>query len=124
MRWRPFIVVVGLAILVIAVVLAAMIVPPWIVERGLIAHQRDVTRSLAEWAQEYSQISSDHDAARTADMIDYVQTYYVVGEGYSSTPEVNDRLESQRKQTIQVLTSALQTYRAQQAAGHEVPTAR
>jgi hypothetical protein len=81
-----------------------------IVQYGQIRHQRSVTQSLADWAQEYSEISSDDDAASAAGVIEYVQTYYVVGGGYSSTPEENAALESQRKKTIQTLSNALETY--------------
>ena len=84
-----------------------------IVQYGQMRHQQSVTQSLADWAQEYSNISSDDDAARAAHMIEYVQTYYVVGGGYSSTPKVNAELESQRKKTIQALSDALETYYGQ-----------
>jgi hypothetical protein len=81
-----------------------------IVQYAHIRHQQSVTQSLADWAQEYSKIFSDDDAARAAHMIEYVQTYYVVGDGYGSTPKVDAELESQRKKTIQALTESLETY--------------
>ena len=70
-------------------------------------HQRDVTRSLAEWQSEYSQIETNEDAVRTAEMLGYVQTYYCVADGYRSTAEIESRLEEQREKTIHALIEAL-----------------
>ena len=74
------------------------------------SHQRDVTRTLAEWKAEYSGISSHGDAVRTAEMLEYVQGYYVVGEGYRSRPHVEDALKVQRQETVDSFVTALQAY--------------
>ncbi len=82
-------------------------------DHGVIIHQRSVTRELAKWAKEYNRISSHDDAIRTAEMLGYAQTYYVVGEGYRSTPEVEEALEAQRTETEAVFVKALQKYTGQ-----------
>ena len=67
------------------------------VERRLVgAHQRSVTRSLAQWAQADSKITNDASAIHAAEMLGYVSSYYVPGEGYRGPAEVEAALESQR----------------------------
>jgi hypothetical protein len=73
-------------------------------------HQRGVTRELAQWRTEYSAIATRHDAVRTAEMLEYVQHYYVPGQGYRSTPEIEAALQSQRQDTIGAFVAALRAY--------------
>ncbi len=80
--------------------------PPYLI--GI--HQRDVTRSLAEWQAEYSQIETNNDAIRAAEMLGSVQTYYPVADGYRSTAEIEFRLEEQRENTINALIQALRDF--------------
>jgi hypothetical protein len=81
------------------------------VERRLVgAHQRNVTRSLAQWAQADSKITNDASAIHAAEMLGYVSSYYVPGEGYRGPAEVEAALESQRQQTIGQLVASLERY--------------
>jgi hypothetical protein len=73
-------------------------------------HQRSVTRSLAEWKQEYGNISSHRDAIRTAEMLEYVQRYYVPAEGYRSSPEIETALQMQRQETVESFVAALRRF--------------
>ena len=75
-------------------------------------HQRDVTRSLNEWGAEYSQISSERDAGRAREMMDYIKTYYVPSDGYRADPATEAALEAQRKRTIDQITSSLNEWNA------------
>ena len=76
-------------------------------------HQRSTTRELAAWEAEYSKIHSVADATRTAQMLRYVQTYYVVGDGYRSEPQIEAALEDQRQRTTIALLDALRQYTGQ-----------
>ena len=73
-------------------------------------HQRSVTRELANWQTEYSSIESPQDAERTAEMLEYVQRYYVPGEGYHSTPEIEAELQNQRRDTVDSFVTSLSEY--------------
>ena len=73
-------------------------------------HQRSVTKELANWQTEYSSIESPHDAERTAEMLEYVQSYYVPGEGYHSTTDIESALQNQRQDTVESFIAALSEY--------------
>lgn len=103
--WRRFLIPFA-SLLLFALAWAATTLPAHFVG----VHQRSVTQSLAEWKTEYSTIQSQYDAVRTVEMLDYVQTYYVPGDGYRSTPNVESALEFQRKDTIDAFVSALRNY--------------
>jgi hypothetical protein len=75
------------------------------------AHQRGVTVSLVAWGEQYSQISSQHDASRAMEMIGYIETYYVPRDGYRADPRTDAALEDQRKRTIEQLTAAVIEWR-------------
>jgi len=90
--------------------LAIRIARPAIENRLVGVHQRSVTRSLAKWAQEDSHITNDASAIHAAQMVGYVSTYYVPGEGYRGPAEVEAALENQRQQTIGQLVSSLEHY--------------
>lgn len=90
--------------------LAMWVLRPAIESRLVGAHQTSVTRSLAKWAGEDSQITNDASAIHAAEMVGYVSRYYVPGEGYRGPPEVETALEVQRQQTIEQLVSSLQRY--------------
>lgn len=89
-----------------AVIWGAVVLPTHMVG----VHQRSVTQSLSEWKTEYSTIESQHDAVRTAEMLEYVQSYYLPSEGYRSTPEIESSLQSQRQVTIDAFVAALRKY--------------
>lgn len=73
-------------------------------------HQRSVTQSLMDWKVKYSNIETHRDAVRTAEMLGYVQEYYVPAEGYGSTSEIEAALESQRQETIDAFISSLRAF--------------
>ena len=73
-------------------------------------HQRSVTRSLAEWKQDYGNVSSHHDAIRTTEMLEYVQRYHVPAEGYNSSPEIETALQMQRQETVEAFVAALRRF--------------
>lgn len=73
-------------------------------------HQRGVTRELAEWKLQYSNITSDEDAIRSADVLAYVQFYYVPSDGYRSDSKTEAMLEAQRSETVDALVAALKAY--------------
>jgi hypothetical protein len=73
-------------------------------------HQRGVTRELGQWKTEYSAIATHHDALRTAGMLEYVEHYYVPGEGYRSTPAIEAALQRQRQDTMDAFVAALRAY--------------
>ncbi len=105
---RPFLILLPalVVLLGVAVVWLFDVLPEYAVN----VHQRDVTRALAEWQTEYSRILSPQDAIRTAEMLAYVQGYYVPANGYRGTPETEAALQSQRKATIDCFVEALHTY--------------
>jgi hypothetical protein len=90
--------------------LAIWALRPGIETRFVIVHQRGVTRSLAKWAQEDSVITNDASAIHTAEMVGYVSSYYVPGEGYRGLAEVEAALEAQRQKTIGRLVASLERY--------------
>jgi len=81
-----------------------------VVDRGVAVHQRNVTRSLAEWREEYQSVSSHEDAVRTAEMLEYVQQYYVPSDGYRGTPESEAALQNQRQETVDAFVVALRGF--------------
>jgi flagellar basal body-associated protein FliL len=83
----------------------------WVSVAIVAAHQRSTTRELAGWEREYSQISTEKEAERAADMLEYARRYYNLGEGYRSDPETEERLEAQRRRTIESIAGAIEEYR-------------
>lgn len=107
----------GIRTLLVVTTLAAIVIATaaWLHESlsSAAIHQRSVTRELARWAKEYGHIGSNADAVRTAEMLGYVQHYYVVADGYRSTPDVELELEKQRQITVDTFTAALREYTGQ-----------
>jgi hypothetical protein len=77
---------------------------------GVRAHQRSVTRSLADWAAEHGTVNSWAEADRAIGMLEYVQWYYVPGPGYRSDPETEAALEAQRARTVAAIVAALRAF--------------
>ncbi len=73
-------------------------------------HQRSVTQELADWKDEYSNVSSHRDAIRTATMLEYIQRYYVPGEGYRGSREIEAALQVQRQETVKAFVAALRRF--------------
>ena len=93
-------------VLICTFIWAAFALPEYMVS----VHQRGVTQELAKWNTEYSSIESHYDAVRTAEMLGYVQRYYVPGEGYRGTPRIEDALQLQRQDTIDSLVASLRDF--------------
>lgn len=74
------------------------------------AHMKSVTRSLAEWAVEDSQIHSNQDAFHAIDMLSYIEHYYVPGDGYRSDAETEAALQAQRKRTTDTIIESLERF--------------
>jgi hypothetical protein len=65
------------------------------------AHQKSVTRSIAAWGDEYSQIRSEGDAFRAVEMMEYISRYYVTPHpGYKGPRASEKKLEEQRALTL------------------------
>lgn len=73
-------------------------------------HQQNVVKELLQWKNEFGTIESGADALRAARIMEYIQRYYVVGEGYRGTPESEAALESQRRDTIDTFVKSLREY--------------
>ena len=73
-------------------------------------HQRGVTRSLAGWEKEYGRVQSWQEARRAADMLEYVQRYYVPGGGYQGDAATEERLEAQRARTVEAIAAGLREF--------------
>lgn len=107
-KWKVFLAVAfGMAGVA---VLAIWTLRPALETRLVGAHQRGVTRSLAKWAQEDSTITNDASAIHAAEMVGYISSYYVPGEGYRGPAEVEAALETQRQQTMRQLVASLERY--------------
>jgi hypothetical protein len=83
---------------------------PRIAMWGVGIHQKNVTRELAEWGQEYSAISDDASAIRAAEMVGYMSHYYVPGPGYRGPADMEAALETQRRKSIDRVVASLEQY--------------
>ncbi len=93
----------------VAIIWAVVTLPSYMVG----VHQQNVTQSLSDWKTEYSTIESQRNALRTAEMLEYIQGYYFPGEGYRSTPQIEEALQSQRQETIDAFVGSLREYTKQ-----------
>ena len=103
---RRLFVIAGSLVVLVAGIWAYHVVPLYLVS----IHQNNATQELAAWESEYSTITSDEDAIRTAEMLGYVQSYNLVGDGYRSDSESDVVLENQRQKTIDSFVIALKRY--------------
>lgn len=96
---------------VIVVVLAAVFLAPYAWRRldarlvGI--HHQAVTAELARWENEYGRTQTWSEAMQAADMLEYVQHYYVPGPGYRSDEATEAELKAQRARTVQAIVAAL-----------------
>lgn len=77
---------------------------------GVALHQRSVTRYLAEWGHEASQITNDVSAIHSAEMLGYIDRYYVPGPGYRGPAAVEAELEKQRRESMQRIIASLEKH--------------
>lgn len=114
---RRRIIITLLVISVIAALLAisAPFALRWLARKGTAIHHRSITRSLAEWEREDSQIRTPRDAEHARGMLEYIRGYYPVGPGNRSDPETEAALEAQRAKTLRTIEEALEVYEASRA---------
>jgi hypothetical protein len=74
------------------------------------AHQRSVTRSLADWEQQDSRVGNWQEVDHVIGLLEYVQAYYVPGPGYHSDPDTEAALEVQRARTLTALAAGLRQF--------------
>ncbi len=82
----------------------------WLTHKGVEIHQRSITREIIQWGNEYAQINNDASAIRAAELIGYIKTYYVVGDGYRGPDESGRELEIARATSLRQLVEALEVY--------------
>ena len=82
----------------------------WLTRKGVELHQRAVTHEIIEWGNEYSQINDDESAIRAAEMIEYIDTYYVPSDRYRGLNETERELERTRANSLRQLVEALEAY--------------
>ena len=73
-------------------------------------HQKSVTQSLREWGHEYATVTNDASAVAAAEMVGYMNRYYVPGPGYRGPMEIEAALDTQRRESIARVIDALQHY--------------
>jgi hypothetical protein len=108
---------ISLGLLFVATALTVWIALPQIEKAFVAAHQKSVTRSLAMWGREASQITNASSATHAVEMIEYMRSYYVPGSGYRGPAEVETELERQRAESIQLIAMALERYKAKNRDG-------
>jgi hypothetical protein len=82
----------------------------WIEHRLVSIHQRSVTKSIERWGEEYSD-TSRAGPARSAEMLDYIEHYYVPGPGYKGTPDVEAALQKARVEAMEKIRRRLELSR-------------
>ncbi len=98
---------------IVAVMLCAagvFFVVPAFLRYSVAIHQRGVADELAAWRSQYSSIDSKADAIRTAEMLGYVQSYYLPAAGYRGTAESEHHLTAEREATVTELIGALKNH--------------
>ena len=73
-------------------------------------HQRAVTRQVEEWGREYSAVTNETSAIAAAEMVDYMSHFYIPGPGYHGPADVEEALETQRRDNITLIVEALERY--------------
>jgi hypothetical protein len=99
-----------LAVVVACGALSLWLLWPRIVMHVTAIHQQAVTKALAEWGEEYSRISDDASAIRAAEMVAYMDWYYVPAPGYRGPADVEAALEMQRRKSIDRVVASLERY--------------
>lgn len=69
-----------------------------------------MTESIKQWGEEYSQIKTQADALRATEIMEYIQTYYVPGDGYRSNPHTENQLQLERADALNVIGAALERF--------------
>src|ERR1043166_5745383 len=73
-------------------------------------HQRSVTKSIADWGNEYAAITNEASAIASAEMLEYMSRYYVPGPGYRGPAEIEAALEKQRADSLRRVAAAWERY--------------
>jgi hypothetical protein len=109
-RRRIFITLIAISVTAALLAIAAPFALRWLTRKGTAIHHRSITRSLAEWEQEDSQIRTPEDAEHARGMLEYIRGYYPVGPGNRSDLETEAALEAQRAKTLRTIKAALDEY--------------
>jgi hypothetical protein len=99
-----------LAAIAVGAALSVWLLWPRIVTYGTAIHQKNVTRELAEFGDEYSTITDDASAIRAAEVVAYMSWYYVPAPGYRGPADVEAALEAQRRKSIDRVVASLERY--------------
>ena len=93
----------------------------WVFAQLVAAHQRSTMQELVSWEREFSNIASAKEAERAVGILDYARNYYVVGPGYRSGSETDEKLEAQRRRTIDSIMVAIEEYNRREAGEAPAP---
>ena len=99
----------GAALMLAAVVALGL----WLQRCAVLAVINAHTQELAQWAEEDSKISSDADAFRTIEMMEYASDYYRAVNGYQGPKWEQEAMvpqEEQREKTLNRFAAALEKY--------------
>ena len=90
------------------------------VSAQVVAARQQVTmkeiQKLASWEREFAHISTAKEAERASKTFEYARDYYVVGPHFPCDPETDEKLEAQRRRTIDSILSAIEEFKRQEAA--------
>ncbi len=118
-RRRIIITLIAISVTAALLAIAAPFALRRLARKGTAIHHRSITRSLAEWEQEDSQIRTPEDAEHARGMLECIRGYYPVGPGNRSDPETEAALEAQRAKTFRTIEKALKDYEAENAKKSE-----
>ena len=101
---------IGVAVVGLAWTAWVWLLWPHIAAYGVAFHQKNVTKELAQWGEEYSNITDDASAIRAAEIVAYMSWYYVPGPGYRGPPDVEAALQAQRRKSIDRIVASLERH--------------
>lgn len=73
-------------------------------------HQKKVAGAFQAWAEAYSTVTNKASAIEAADMMAYIERFYVPSAGYRGSPEIESELAAQREASIRRIAEALRGY--------------
>jgi hypothetical protein len=73
-------------------------------------HQKKVAGVFQTWGESYSIVTNKASAIEAAEMMAYIERFYVPGAGYRGTPEIERELAAQREASIRRIAEALRSY--------------
>lgn len=73
-------------------------------------HQKKVASAFQKWGEAYSIVTNRASAIEAAEMMAYIERFYVPGAGYRGAPEIESELAVQREASIRQIVDALRSY--------------